>query len=190
MIDLLGSPAARSGLLKAVDLEDAFTALVDAVDGSGPAVEVREGPSFRRSMLERSRRGHTRQELVDALSRVDVWNSRNQLFISRQGVLTPQRTIPIPIGDLRNNEIRSLLHSSSLVRAISDPSRLNGKCGACGLGGICGGSRARAWRLNRDPLSPDPGCPWTPEAIRAEIDAVRSVGADPDIVDSGTGLMA
>lgn len=174
MIDLLGSPAVRSGLLKSTEVEDAFTALVETADDEAPALEIREGPSFRRSMLERSRRGQSRGELTEAMKRIDVWNSRGQLFIGRQGVVTPSRTLPIPVGDVRNNELRSLLNTSSLLRAINDPMRLNGKCGPCGLGGLCGGSRARAWRVNRDPLSPDPGCPWTPEAVKAEIDAVRA----------------
>lgn len=174
VIDLLGSPAVRSGLLRSAEVEDAFTALVESADDVAPSLEVREGPSFRRSMLERSRRGQEREALTEAMKRIEVWNSRGQLFIGRQGVVTPSRTLPIPVGDVRNNDLQSLLVSSSLLRAINDPTRLGGKCGPCALGGICGGSRARAWRINRDPLSSDPGCPWTPEAVKAGIDAARA----------------
>jgi MoaA/NifB/PqqE/SkfB family radical SAM enzyme len=122
--------------------------------------------------------------MTEAMRKIDVWNSRGQLFISRQGVVTPHRTLPIPIGDVRNNEIRSLLYGSTLMQALNDPSKLSGNCGGCGLGGICGGSRARAWRLNRDPLSADPGCPWTPEAFKAEFDGGRMAsGHLPAAVD-------
>jgi len=41
-----------------------------------------------------------------------------------------------------------------------------GKCGSCEFRGICGGSRARAYAVQGDPLAGDPACIYLPRAFR------------------------
>ena len=48
------------------------------------------------------------------------------------------------------------------MQSLRDGDLLNGKCGVCDFRHICGGSRARAYALTRDPLGSDPDCVYIP----------------------------
>jgi radical SAM protein with 4Fe4S-binding SPASM domain len=56
--------------------------------------------------------------------------------------------------------------SSPIMQQLREPDRLRGKCGVCEYRDICGGSRARAYAVTRDPLASEPDCNYIPRAIR------------------------
>lgn len=163
-LDLIGQ-VTGSGLLGAPETEKAFTNLINVMTRTGPVIEIHEGPSMRRSLMERSKKGGAAAGIDPDAGRIEIRTSRGKLFVSRDGTITPGRSLPIAVGQARHEEVRNVLFRSELLRAIHDPSRLRGKCGECELNSLCGGSRARAWVVSGDPLSADPGCPWDGSAV-------------------------
>jgi len=64
------------------------------------------------------------------------------------------------VGNVRRESPLTLYRDAPLFRALREPSRFAGRCGACEYRAVCGGSRARAWASTGDPLGEDPLCPW------------------------------
>ncbi len=85
-------------------------------------------------------------------------------FVSHTGEVHPSGFLPLAAGNVRTHSLAACYRDSALFRALRDPARLRGKCGACEYRTACGGSRARAYALTGDPLDADPSCAYQPEA--------------------------
>ncbi len=85
-------------------------------------------------------------------------------FISHIGDVYPSGFLQLSAGNVRDQSLVELYRSSSLFRALRDPSLLKGKCGNCEFRSVCGGSRARAYYLTGDYLESDPSCVYQPRA--------------------------
>lgn len=84
------------------------------------------------------------------------------VFISHIGQVFPSGFLPLCTGNVRKTPLPEIYRNSSLFRALRDPNKLQGKCGACPFRLICGGSRARAYAVTGNPLESDPLCPYQP----------------------------
>jgi len=103
--------------------------------------------------------------------------------IFANGDVTPCPYLPVSAGNVRTKPFSEIWNNSSLFAALRDPDRLTGKCGRCSFRTICGGCRARAYRLE-DAVSPlwcdglatpdilnggvcgeDPWCPYQPGGV-------------------------
>lgn len=91
-----------------------------------------------------------------------VNDGRGFLFVSHLGEITPSGFLPIPVGNVRDDDIVDVYRNNELFRALRDPSRLKGKCGACEFRSVCGGQRGRAYAVTGDPLASDPACAYVP----------------------------
>jgi len=89
------------------------------------------------------------------------------LFVSHTGEVYPSGFLPLPVGNVRRHNPVRLYRESRLFRALREPDRYKGKCGACEYRYICGGSRARAFAQTGDPLESDPLCPYRPRGGEA-----------------------
>ena len=87
-------------------------------------------------------------------------------FISRVGDVQPCGYLPLPIGNVRRQKFAELWRDSEVFAALRDPSRLTGKCGACGYRKVCLGCRARAYAKTGDYLTEEPDCPYVPPGAR------------------------
>ena len=79
------------------------------------------------------------------------------LFIGHDGSVYPGGLLPVRLGRLGDDELVSLYRESETLRMIR-ARRLNGPCGVCEFRDVCGGSRARSYAYNGDPLGSDPAC--------------------------------
>lgn len=91
-----------------------------------------------------------------------VNDGRGFLFISHLGEIMPSGFLPISVGNVREDDVVEVYRTNELFRALRDPARLTGKCGACEYADVCGGQRGRAYAVTGDPLASDPACAYVP----------------------------
>jgi radical SAM protein len=84
------------------------------------------------------------------------------VFLAHDGSVTPSGFLPVSVGNVREADLVTLYRDAPLMRALRDPDRFAGRCGACEYRMWCGGSRARAFAWTGDPLESDPLCPYVP----------------------------
>ena len=68
------------------------------------------------------------------------------------------RRLPIPIGNLKNDSLLKIWHTSDLLWEIADKRNLKGKCNSCEFITRCSGCRAIAYAYTGDYLAEDPQC--------------------------------
>lgn len=104
-----------------------------------------------------------------AVQTVSTRDGNGLVFIGHDGWVQPAGFLPVPVGNVRERSLSEIYRSDDLMRSIR-AADLNGRCGACSFRERCGGSRARAFAWNGDPLGEDPACihePWQAEATGA-----------------------
>lgn len=79
------------------------------------------------------------------------------------GTITPCRRLPIPIGNVRKDNLREIWATSDVLDALRDRRRYTGKCGKCRRWAECRGCRAIAFACSQssggeDYLCEDPQC--------------------------------
>lgn len=87
-------------------------------------------------------------------------------FISRTGDVQPCGYLPLCVGNVREQPFGDIWAGSKVFNALRDPSRLQGKCGACGYRKLCAGCRARAYADTTDFLAEDPDCAYVPAGLK------------------------
>ncbi|MFN8218297.1 MAG: TIGR04053 family radical SAM/SPASM domain-containing protein [Solirubrobacterales bacterium] len=157
----------RLGMLSA----DGHERLIRWLDGAAAElpfdVKITAAPQHRRIALERSGGGPLAgagYRFADGLRRPakGVNDARGFMFVSHRGEVMPSGFLPLSAGRVTSGSAVDLYRDSPLFRALRNPERLRGKCGACEYREVCGGSRARAYAVSGDSLGPDPSCPYQP----------------------------
>lgn len=95
-----------------------------------------------------------------------VNDGRGFMFVSHDGQISPSGFLPLPAGHVRVDSAVDTYRTAPLFRALRDPARLGGHCGACRWRDVCGGSRARAFALTGDPHAGEPTCAHRPDLER------------------------
>ncbi len=132
-------------------------------------VRTTAAPQYRRTMLMRKReRGAVQMRLTGAgyalrgtaagVQTRGVNDGKGFLFIDHLGGICPSGFLPIAAGNVRDERVADVYRRSDLFRALRDPARLRGRCGACVYADLCGGSRARAYAVSGSYLDEDPLC--------------------------------
>jgi radical SAM protein with 4Fe4S-binding SPASM domain len=80
------------------------------------------------------------------------------LFVDVDGTITPCPYMPLPIGNIFEDDFHSVWTESPVLNSLRDKSNLKGTCRTCDNINYCGGCRARAFNFTGDPLSADPLC--------------------------------
>lgn len=80
------------------------------------------------------------------------------LCILPDATVLPCRRLPIPIGNLKNDSLLKIWHTSDLLWEIADKRNLKGKCNSCEFITRCSGCRAMAYACTGDYLREDPQC--------------------------------
>lgn len=80
------------------------------------------------------------------------------LCILPDATVLPCRRLPIPIGNLKNDSLLKIWHTSDLLWEIADKRNLKGKCNSCEFIAQCSGCRAMAYACTGDYLAEDPQC--------------------------------
>lgn len=145
----------RSDLLSPHGHERAWRRLARMWGETPFRIKVTAAPPFRRVLAQLGRAAaHEAGQANDA---------KGFMFISHDGEVCPSGFLPLSAGNVRHDSPVDLYRDSDLFRALRDPARLRGRCGACSYAAVCGGSRARAHALGGDPLGEDPTCIHRPE---------------------------
>ena len=148
--------------------------LVDA-SRLGLVVRTVEAPFFRRVAAARAagaepppdglyRRLAAALGPVDGPVRVQTKGTRDGngvLFVGHDGTIAPSGFLPLPLGNVRDDDIVAVYREHPLLRRIR-AAEFSGRCGSCQFRQLCGGSRARAYAASGDPLAEDPGCAFVP----------------------------
>jgi radical SAM protein with 4Fe4S-binding SPASM domain len=80
------------------------------------------------------------------------------MFVAHNGEIFPAGFLPIVCGKFPNNSVVDVYQNHPLFKSLQVPDQYKGICGSCESRQICGGSRARAYAVNGDPLGAEPDC--------------------------------
>ena len=83
------------------------------------------------------------------------------IFIAHDGEVYPAGFLPVGLGNVRSQSLRTIYTGSPLLRAVR-AAQFTGRCGRCEYADLCGGSRARAYASTGNPLAEDPACAYQP----------------------------
>jgi radical SAM protein len=169
-----------TGAISPAEHEDVCHFLYDA-SHHGFVVRTVEAPFFRRVVTGRRAGGpapdtQLYQGLTTRLDRLlgpakgrssahtaSTRDGKGILFVSYDGRVYPAGFLPLPVGNVRTTPLRDIYRGDPLLRAIRS-ARFTGRCGQCEFADLCGGSRARAYATDGNPLGEDPACPYRPTA--------------------------
>jgi radical SAM protein len=89
------------------------------------------------------------------------------LFVAYDGEVYPAGFLPLGLGNLRERPLSEIYRDNEVLREIRGTA-FEGRCGRCEYADLCGGSRARAFAVDGNPLGEDPACVYEPVAGLAE----------------------
>lgn len=89
------------------------------------------------------------------------------LFVAYDGEVYPAGFLPLGLGNLRERPLSEIYRDNEVLREIRGTA-FEGRCGRCEYADLCGGSRARAFAVDGNPLGEDPACVYEPVADLAE----------------------
>ncbi len=163
-------------------IEEVLRRLYDLSTMVSFAIKATAAPHYRRVVAQRRRAERraaepdsTSPSLTDGIGLTrrggiihgrGVNDGKGFLFVSHRGEIYPSGFLPVGAGNVRTHELADVYRHNDMFRALRDPDRLKGKCGACEFRHICGGSRARAYAMTGDYLEADPACAYLPAACR------------------------
>jgi AdoMet-dependent heme synthase len=128
-----------------------------------PAEAFCLGPLYRR-LAGRLRERLGEPDGVGLAQSVGTRDGSGILFVSHDGNVYPSGFLPLSLGNVRDRSVVDIYRNHPLLRAIRGAEFI-GRCGACDLKDVCGGSRARAFAASGDPLGEDPACAYVPPGI-------------------------
>lgn len=83
--------------------------------------------------------------------------------ITVDGYVAPCVTLPVKVGNLREQSFADIWNNSPFLHKIRDRANIQGNCGGCPLLSSCGGCRSVAMGFYGDPFQGDPYCWIVPE---------------------------
>lgn len=129
------------------------------------AIKTTEAPHYRRFNLEKAGDPSTPDsQRFGRTSRAPLGTNdgKGVMFVSHTGGVYPSGFLPILCGRFPKESVVDIYQHSPVFRGLRTPSLLKGKCGHCEFKQICGGSRARAYAVTRDPFAQEPDCIYQP----------------------------
>jgi radical SAM protein len=154
----------QQDLLSAEEHEQVFAKLYAASKQVKFHIKTTEGQHYRRYVLQQKSKkpdSFTEDELI-ARAPEGVNDGKGFVFVSHLGEVYPSGFLPLSAGNVRSETLAEIYLNSALFRSLRDASQLKGKCGRCKFNEMCGGSRARAYAVNHDPLAQEPCCSYIP----------------------------
>ncbi len=159
--------------IKPEEYEVVFEKLWNHAQKQPYAIKTTEAHHYRRFVLEK----HGNPQLQPGSlpegrqqrAPLGVNDGKGVFFVSHTGSVYPSGFMPILCGRFPEKSIIDIYQNSDLLRSLRDGDLLKGKCGLCEYRQICGGSRARAYAVTRDPLAAEPDCVYIPTEMREKV---------------------
>lgn len=126
-------------------------------------IKTTEAPHYRRYVMQNAPEAAARAVLMAPTN-----DGRGVMFVSHTGDMYPSGFLPKRCGKFPDDSPVDVYQNSPIFCDLRDSSKLKGKCGACSFKTVCGGSRARAYAVNRDYLSAEPDCCYMPPGYDAQ----------------------
>jgi len=148
-------------LLDAEQHEQVFAKLYAGSKRVQFQIKTSEGQHYQRYVMQqkmRESRGRTSQSDLLPRPPKGLNDSRGFVFVNYRGEVFPSRYLPVSAGNLTAQSLTELFRESPLFVSLRDASKLKGKCRACAVRQVCGGSRARAYAVNGDLFAEEPCC--------------------------------
>ncbi|HVZ77837.1 MAG TPA: TIGR04053 family radical SAM/SPASM domain-containing protein [Gemmatimonadaceae bacterium] len=154
-------------------------------------IKTTAAPHYRRVTLQQQRAARRAGDadtiaggigfsLADGIGRGrSVNDGSGFVFISHRGEIFPSGFLPVSAGNVRTDSLGDVYRGHPMFRALRDPDRLHGKCGACEYRTVCGGSRARAYAMTGDWLEADPFCAYMPPRYERMVE--QGEAEEPDV---------
>lgn len=83
------------------------------------------------------------------------------VFVSWRGDVKPCGYFDLVVGNIRETPLSHIYRSSSALKDMRTPEKLEGVCGVCRFNRICGGCRARAYAVTGSFMATDPNCKFS-----------------------------
>jgi radical SAM protein with 4Fe4S-binding SPASM domain len=141
-----------------------FEWLIEMGPKSRFVIATTEAPQYRR-VLAKKRQGDAAAGVPGAGMR----DGNGIMFISHRGDIMPSGFLPLSAGNVREQDPLTIYRESTLFRRLRDTASFGGRCGACDVKDVCGGSRGRAFAATGDPMAEDPLCLYEPPARPASL---------------------
>ena len=135
-------------------------------------IKTTEAPHYRRFVLQRE--GNPQRDPVGhrhgpvQRAPLGINDGNGVMFISHTGQIFPSGFLPLECGRFPRDSVIDTYRHAPLFQKLRAADQLKGKCGVCEYRRVCGGSRARAYAVCRDPLAAEPDCVYQPRAWRGE----------------------
>ncbi len=131
-------------------------------------VKTTEAHHYRRYVLQHHGDPQANPEALADKPRVQrapigISDGKGVMFISHVGDMYPSGFMPLKCGRFPADSPVDVYQKHELFLSLRDPDGFKGKCGVCEYRKICGGSRARAYAITRDPLESEPHCLYIPK---------------------------
>jgi MoaA/NifB/PqqE/SkfB family radical SAM enzyme len=136
--------------------ETFFEWLIEMGPQSPFVIATTEAPQYRRVQAKQRQGDATR------VPGAGVRDGNGIMFISHRGDVMPSGFLPLSAGNVREQDPLAIYRESVLFKRLRDTASFGGRCGACDVRDLCGGSRGRAFAAAGDPLAEDPLCLYEP----------------------------
>ena len=152
----------RGALLPQIEpaqAEALFEWLLEMGPRSRFVIATTEAPQYRRVLAKRQPGGGPPR-----VPGAGMRDGNGIMFISHRGDVMPSGFLPLSAGNVREQDPLAIYRESALFTRLRDTASFGGRCGACDVKDLCGGSRGRAFAATGDPMAEDPLCLYQPPA--------------------------
>jgi len=158
--------------ISAAEYEDVFEILLRHSKIQPYAIKTTEAHHYRRYAMQHGdgagsgHPGALNRPIPDRIQRapLGVNDGKGCMFVSHTGSVYPSGFMALNCGKFPTQSVIDIYQNSEIFQALRDPDKFHGKCGVCEYRHICGGSRARAFAVTRDPIASEPDCIYIPSA--------------------------
>ncbi len=158
--------------LSADDYERAFEQLWEESQRRSYLIKTTEAPHYRRFVMKKEREAQAAGKGANGKPKrpfqaAGINDGKGVMFVGHTGDIFPSGFMPIPSGQIPQENVVEVYQDSPLFQDLRKANRLEGKCRQCEYRTICGGSRARAYALTGNPFAEEVDCAYIPPSIVA-----------------------
>jgi AdoMet-dependent heme synthase len=148
--------------LAAKQYEDVLSWVAGKASCNKPFVRATCAPQFFRILSQRNQlKPFASSSQLSSMTKGCLAGS-HICFISHAGEVFPCGYLPVSCGNVLKEPFKQIWENSNVLREISDPDLLKGKCGACDFKHVCAGCRARAYAAGSGYMAEEPCCAYQP----------------------------